>query len=44
MGRFNTQHEVDRFLEILPCAIATLTRPAIPSQQSITDRRSVVLA
>jgi cysteine desulfurase len=44
MGRFNTQQEVDRFLEILPCAVATLTRTAIPSQQSATDRRAVALA
>ena len=44
MGRFNTQQEVDRFLDILPCAVATLTRPAIPSQQSAADRRAVALA
>lgn len=43
MGRFNTQQEVDRFLEILPCAVATLTRTAIPNQPA-TDRRAVALA
>ncbi len=44
MGRFNTQQEVDRFLEILSCAVATLTHPAISSQKSVTDRRAVALA
>jgi cysteine desulfurase len=44
MGRFNTQQEVDRFLEILPCTVATLARPAIPSELSVTDRRPVALA
>ena len=43
MGRFNTQQEVDRFLEILPCAVATLARPPISSQKSVTDRRAVAL-
>ncbi len=44
MGRFNTQQEVDRFLEILPCAVATLARPPISSQKSVTDHRAVALA
>ena len=44
MGRFNTQQEVDRFLEILPCAVATLTRPAIASEQAAMDCRAVALA
>jgi cysteine desulfurase len=43
MGRFNTQQEVDRFLEILPCAVAALTCPAISGEQSATHRCSVVL-
>jgi cysteine desulfurase len=44
MGRFNTQQEVDRFLKILPRAVATLTHPAISSEQSAMDRRATALA
>jgi cysteine desulfurase len=43
MGRFNTQQEVDRFLKILPCAVAALTCSAIPGEQSVTDHRAVAL-
>ena len=35
---------VDRFLEILPCAMATLARSATPGEQSVTDHRGVALA
>jgi cysteine desulfurase len=44
LGRFNTEHEVDRFLEILPRVLTQLTGAAVCADQSVPDRRAVALA
>ena len=44
LGRFNTQAEVDRFLEILPQAVATLSGTATHSQPSQVEADEVAIA
>ena len=44
LGRFNTEQEVDRFLEILPQAAASVTRGAARTHASEPDRTAAVLA
>jgi len=44
MGRFNTQQEVDRFLQILPQAVATVPRTSIPGHQPGPDIRAAAHA
>jgi len=41
LGRFNTQQEVDRFLKILPQAVASVTRGAARTHEP--DRTAVAL-
>ncbi len=44
LGRFSTQQEVDRFLEILPRVLRQLTGAAVCAGQSVPDLRAVALA
>jgi cysteine desulfurase len=44
LGRFNTQAEVDRFLEILPQAVASLNETATHSQPSQVEADEVAFA
>jgi cysteine sulfinate desulfinase/cysteine desulfurase-like protein len=44
LGRFNTELEVDRFLEILSGVLIQLTGTAVCADQSVPDRRVVALA
>ncbi len=44
LGRFNTQAEVDRFLEILPRAVASLNETATHSQPSQVEADEVAFA
>jgi cysteine desulfurase len=44
LGRFNTEHEVDRFLEILPRVLTRLTGAAVCADQSVPDLRTPALA
>ena len=44
LGRFNTEHEVDYFLEILPRVLTQLTGAAVCVDQSVPDRRAVARA
>jgi cysteine desulfurase len=44
LGRFNTEHEVDYFLEILPRVLTQLTGAAVCVDHSVPDRCAVALA
>jgi cysteine desulfurase len=44
LGRFNTEHEVDYFLEILPRVLTQLTGAAVCMDHSVPDRCAVALA
>ena len=44
LGRFNTEQEVDRFLEILPRVLTQLTGAAVCADQSVPDRPAMALA
>ena len=44
LGRFNTQAEVDRFLEVLPAAVATLKGTTASSQPLPVDAGAVAIA
>jgi cysteine desulfurase len=44
LGRFNTQQEVDRFLEILPRVLSALTGATVCADQSVPDLCAVALA
>ncbi len=44
LGRFNTEQEVDCFLEILPRVLIQLTDAAVCVDQSVPDRRAMALA
>jgi len=44
LGRFNTQQEVDRFLQILPQAVASVTRGAARTHERVPDLSAVALA
>ncbi|MGC1644353.1 MAG: cysteine desulfurase family protein [Candidatus Sulfotelmatobacter sp.] len=44
LGRFNTEQEVNCFLEILPRVLTQLTGAAVCVDQSVPDRRAVALA
>jgi len=44
LGRFNTQPEVDRFLEILPQVVAAVTHGATRAHEPVANRTAVALA
>ena len=44
LGRFNTQQEVDRFLEVLPRVLSELTRATVCPDQSVPNLPVVALA
>jgi cysteine desulfurase len=44
LGRFNTQQEVDRFLEILPQAVASVTHEKAFTHEPEADRTALALA
>jgi cysteine desulfurase len=44
LGRFNTQQEVDRFLEILPGVLSDLTGSTVCADQSVPELPAVALA
>jgi len=44
LGRFNTEQEVDRFLKILPQAVASIARDAAHAAEPVLDQPAVTFA